>query len=302
MANICNCSLSLSNTGTPSKQSIAAVTKKLIFVKLYADDGTRNKIASTDTLDASYFDALVNNSDASKRWYPTPEIKNVTDDRADPSTETFTDNTIAITTDGARSFLGLMLNMGSVFLSKLQSIACNKVGVYYVDNCGKINGTISSDGLSLYPVAISDGSFDARLIKATDAAIAKVQISFNVSAIEKDSNLRLAEPESDVDLLALDGLLDVNAAISAPSTTGFVAALSLDYGAFGDPIKAKGWLLADFVLYNETQAASVVITSTTESPDGTYTFITPAQTAADVMTLTSAKDGFELVAATVTIP
>ena len=66
MANICNCSLSLSNTGIPSKQSIAAVTKKLIFVKLYADDGTRNSIASTDTLDDAYFSAKVNNADASK--------------------------------------------------------------------------------------------------------------------------------------------------------------------------------------------------------------------------------------------
>lgn len=302
MANICNCSLTLSNTGVPGKQSLSSVTKKLIFVKLFADDGTRNSIASTDTLDAAYFTGKVNEADASKRWYPTPEIKNVTDERADPTTETFTDNTTAITIEGARTFLGVMLSMGPVFLSKLGAIACNKVGVYYIDNCGKISGSLSADGTKLYPVAIAEGSFDARLVKTSDAAIAKVQVGFTVSSIEKDASLRLAEPESDVNLLQLDGLLDVNAAISGESTTGFVAALTLDYGAFGDPIKAKGWVLADFALYNETAASSIVITSVTESPDGTYTFVIPAQTPADVLTLTSSKDGFELAAATVTVP
>ena len=299
---LCLCSLTLGNTGTPSKQTIAAVTKKVVFVPLYADDGTRNSVASTDTLNLAYFTALVNNADASKRWYPTPEIKNITDERADPTVETFTDNTTAIAAQGVRSFLGLANNMGGVFLSKLQAIKCNKVGVYFIDECGKLVGTVSADGLSLYPVAISDGSFDPRMVKTTDSTIAKVQLGFNVSSLEQDYNLRVVETEADADLLNLSVLLDVNAAISAPSTTGFVAALTLDYGPFGDAIKVKGWLLADFVLYNETSEAAIVITSVTEGPDGTYTFVIPAQTPADVLTLTSSKDGFELVAATITIP
>lgn len=301
MANICNCSLTLSNTGVPGKQSIAAVTKKLVFVKMYDDDGVRNSIASTDTLDQAYFDALVNQADASKRWYPTPEIKNITDERGDPTTETFTDNTVAVTIAGARTFTGVMLSMGSVFLGKLEAIACNNVGVYYIDNCGKLSGTISADGTKLYPVEIADGSFDVRLLKAADTAIAKVQVSFTVSALEKDANLRIAEPESDADLLKLSGLLDVNAATSGESTTGFVSALTLDYGSFGDAIKVKGWALADFSLYNETSASSVAITSVTESPQGTYTFVIPAQSPADVLTLTGSKAGYDL-SASITVP
>ena len=54
----------------------------------------------------------------------------------------------------------------------------------------------------------------------------------------------------------------------------------------------KGAVLADFDLYNDTATASVVITSVTESPDGTYTFVIPAQTSADSMTLNLQKDGF----------
>lgn len=192
--------------------------------------------------------------------------------------------------------------MGSVFLGKLEAIACNKVGVYYIDDCGRLVGAASADGLSLYPIAISDGSFDTRLVKATDATVAKVQISFNVASIESDAALRVAEPEADADLLYLSGLLDVNAAISSESTTGFVAALTLDYGSFAAPLSVKSWVLGDFALYNETDLASVTISSVTESPSGTYTFVFAAQTSADVLTLTSAKSGFELRPATITIP
>jgi hypothetical protein len=46
----------------------------------------------------------------------------------------------------------------------------------------------------------------------------------------------------------------------------------------------------------------VVITSVTESPDGTYTFVIPAQTSADVLTLNLQKDGFDMTALTVVIP
>ena len=98
------------------------------------------------------------------------------------------------------------------------------------------------------------------------------------------------------------GILDVNAVYSSISTTGFVMATTSDYGDVKTPLVVKGLLLADFSLYNNTAAASVVITSVTESPDGTYTFVIPAQTSADVMTLTISADGFELQDTTITIP
>jgi len=300
MAEFCACGLGLSNTGF--KEELASVTRRLFFMNTIADDGTRNAILSTDTIDETYILAKLNETDKSKRWYPSPELKNIVDERADPSTESFNDGSTAITSEGVRAFIGLALKSGPVFLGKLEAIGCEKVSAFYVDACNGITGSVSSDGLKLYPVQIASGSYYSKLVKISDAGINKVQMQFNVSTLEKDSNLRVVKAESDVDLLSVDGLYDVNAAISGASTTGFVAALTMDYGNFAEPLKVKNWVVGDFSLYNETDLSSVIITSVTESPSGTYTFVIPAQTSADVMTLTSQKDGFELRAATVTVP
>jgi hypothetical protein len=61
-------------------------------------------------------------------------------------------------------------------------------------------------------------------------------------------------------------------------------------------------LLADFTVYNETTTSAVTITSATELPDGTYTFVFAAQTSADVLTLALVKDSLEMTDLTVTVP
>jgi hypothetical protein len=76
------------------------------------------------------------------------------------------------------------------------------------------------------------------------------------------------------------------------TTTGFVSKIDTIYGAKYDSTVFAGGVLADFTLYNETTASSVTITSVTEAPDGTYTFVIPAQSSADVLTLTFSKLGF----------
>ena len=101
----------------------------------------------------------------------------------------------------------------------------------------------------------------------------------------------------------VNGLTDVNVAVSNESTTGFTGVATLDYGSCLNPEKFVGAQLADWSLYNDTQDAAVVITSATEGPDGTYTFVYAAQTPADVLTLTiNLSTGFELSTTTITTP
>jgi hypothetical protein len=96
-----------------------------------------------------------------------------------------------------------------------------------------------------------------------------------------------------VDLLSYVDLIPVvMGAASSITTTGFVSKIDTIYGAKYDSAVFAGGVLADFTLYNETTASSVTITSVTEAPDGTYTFVIPAQSSADVLTLTFAKLGF----------
>jgi hypothetical protein len=173
------------------------------------------------------------------------------------------------------------------------------VGAYFVDDCGNLVGSLSDDEQTLYPVAIAEGSFDVMLVKANDSATGRVQISFDISALESDATLREL---GGLDFSDYTGLLDVNAVISGISTTAFTATLTLDYGKFQDPIPARGFVLADFDVYNVTDAASVTPSSVVESSAGVYVFTIPAQTSTDDLTLNLDKDGFEMAETEFSIP
>lgn len=65
---ICNCaSNGMNNTGYACVP-IFYSTKMIMLVPTYKSDGTKNYIASTDTLNQAYFDAKINNADAAQRW------------------------------------------------------------------------------------------------------------------------------------------------------------------------------------------------------------------------------------------
>jgi len=109
--------------------------------------------------------------------------------------------------------------------------------------------------------------------------------------------------ETSIDVKDLQGLQDVTAAAATSiAVTGFVTSLTGSYGTAVNPNTIKGLLAADFTLYNETTTSSVAITTVTETPDGTYTFVFGAETSADVLTLALVKDGFEMTDLSITLP
>ena len=50
---------------------LAKVARQQFFVPYKADDGTRNAITVGDTIDDTYISDRINDTDKSKRWYPT---------------------------------------------------------------------------------------------------------------------------------------------------------------------------------------------------------------------------------------
>lgn len=309
MTMFCSCSGTLSNTGVPTKQRVMGVGVKLIAVRMKADDGTANAIANDAVIDQAYLDALINNEDESKRWFPLGEFKSVDDVRADTATESFTDGTAQLTQQGVRSYTGWLLNYAASYIKTLKSFQCQSFGVYVVWSCGDITGSVSKDGASLYPIRVNNYSWDPMLIKANPSAVGKVQLKFEYSQLEKDENLRtISEDEITADVLNAEGLLPVKGSVSGISTTGFVAALTVDYDVFLSASKevVPAWVVGDFALQNKTTNSAVTITSVTEAPEGTYTFVIPAQSSADVLELTNVKTsgqkpGFGLKE-TITIP
>ena len=288
----CACNGSILNTGTPSKQRVIASGVKLIALRMKADDGTSNKILSSDTIDQAYIDAAINNEDASKRWYPIGIFKNQEDVRADPASESISDGSSILTQQGVRTYTGWLLNYAAAYLEALESFKCQSFGLFMVDDCGGITGAVSKDGLSLRPVRVNENSWNPTFIKATPTVSAKVQLSFEFSQLERDKYLRvISEDEITGDMLDEEGLLPLKGTTSGIATTGFVTALIVAFDIFLDAAKGNvpGWLATDFAVFNKTTNAAVVITSVTEAPEGTYTFVIPAQTSADVLELTNIK-------------
>jgi len=290
----CNCSLTLQNTGVPGCKTIFSVSKKLILVPLYGDDGSENKIdLINDVLDASYFTGKVNETDGSKRWYPLPLIDNVEDVKADPVTQSTNAGRNIIVEDGARTFSGVLLKQSNVLIGKINSFKCKKFGVYIIDKDGNLIGNVDGDFLA--PIPVDEDTLNVALGKTTDTTVQEIQISFEFSLTAKDEDLSMiaASEMAGASLLLLNGLLDINQVISNPAVGGFTSTNTLDYGTALNKINVKGLALADFAVYNNTTPGAVVITSVTESADGVYDIVIPAQTALDSLTVTISKVGFE---------
>ena len=318
MANvICNCSTGGGNTGTPSCYGVFDVTIQAILVEYFKADGSINGIdistlsAGGTILDQTYLDSKVKNVNSNERWYPTPALKNIVDERADDITETFEDSTEIFIQEGARTFEGLIIKGDPIMLGALQAWRCVDAGVFLIDKSGNLIGDGSREGF-LDPILLEQDSFRAGLIKGTDTTKQKDRIRFTVASTQNDANLRMIEAVSiTAALIGVRGLIDVVASnVSNITATGFDVQLNTRYGGLTTPIPAEGMILTDFEI-NEVSPAPgpIAITSVTESAvtPGLYSFVIPAQTSGDLLRVTNPSVGplsknFDLNLFDVTIP
>jgi len=314
MAELCACGTGGGNLGRPSCFPVFDVTKKAILVEYYKPDGSINGIELASLtggkLDQTYLDARIKDVNGKTRWYPTPELKNITDERAEDITETFEDTSSVFIQEGARTFTGLIVKGDPVLLGNLQKWRCLTIGVFFIDKSGNLIGKKNRDGF-LDPILLQDESFSASLIKGTDTTKQKDSISFIVSQLENDADLRMIEAgEITANLISAGGLVDVTvAAVGSITTTGFEAQLNTPFGGVTSPIPAEGLGLSDFEVFNNTSSSSVVVTSVTESgvTEGLYTFVIPTQISGDELVVSNTSvspltKNFDLSKFTVTIP
>jgi hypothetical protein len=311
MSALCTCDFSLGNTGQAGCQPIMKQTKMLIAVPTFDSTGVKNKILISATLDPSYLTARLNDTDASKRWYPIGSLRNVGGERPEPIYETAAGGQRAFVKEAIRTFNAQLWaeNSSPQYLSKLKSFRCNDFSVYIIDLDNNLVGTVpfTEDG-SLYPIRVDKATWSPNAIFGGDETVGKISIIFDWNENERDEQLRMIkEGEYTFDLTNANGLLDVNATYSSITTTGFTVDLNLIYGSAKNKIGLPGLVIGDFALYNTTDSASVTITSVTESATvkGRYVFVIPTQTSADVLRLTPTKNGYDfdnVVASPITIP
>lgn len=297
---VCKCDSGLVNSGIPNCVSGFERIVKLFFVYQVANDGTSNGIPCSQTIDEAYLTSKLNESDPSKRWYPTGKISTVTEVRNDPTTETI-DNVDFIVEKGSRTFNGFFVDTATstpTYLKFLKSTECPSIMYFGIDVNGTIVGIESIEGVSneatLQGLKIQQKSIFSRPVPATSTTIAKNELTFTLDQLVQDENIAyISASEITADLLSANGLLDVVLNDTLTSITELVVDATLVYGSLCNKLAFSGAdEVTDWALYNLTTQLVVPITGVVESPSGTYTISYAAQTALDEVSLTLTKDGY----------
>lgn len=291
----CLCGTGLGNLGLSSCVVNRNVTNKLFFVPVYDSTGVKNKLDLTGTINEATIIALINQSDASKRWYLSPVFENVVKATADTTFEEAPSQRKKRLKTGKKSFSAEHWDVAPQLEGKYNEYLCGGWGVIELDIDGNIIG--KKVGTDLYPIPVDGDSFDVKYVDPTDAATSKLMVSFDYNRLMKSEELWLiSADELGADLNDQDGLKDVELEFVSKTSTQVVVNATLSYGTAVQLLKVKGLLAADFALYNNTLSASHTIATVTEGTganEGQYTITYTAITGSvDNLTLSMAKDGY----------
>lgn len=296
MAEICSCETVMGNTGLPSCYKALTLATGIFMTPTYANDGTKNVIDTTDTIDDAYILAAINNADQSKRWFPLQKLNAVTSERAEPTFDTRSDGGQAFVKQGIRNFSFEIWEGGARFKKQLDKGRCREFS-FFIINEGRIIGLdLTDEQLELAPIRIAKDSLVVNYLFATDTTVEKVSVSFQFDQRENDGNLSYVEVEDDADLTGYRGLLDIYSEIVQNTLTTVTVKLFNKYGAANNKNVLTGLVAGDFALYNVTDSAAVTVGSVVESPEGTYLISFTAQTANDVLRITPTKAGYDFTA------
>lgn len=307
-ARVCDCNVTLANTGVGCTP-LMKVVKRPWIMPVRDSLGALNYIDLAGTLDNTYFAGLINQADSSKRLYPLPEIKNITDARDKPTTFTWKDGTEVFIRTGVRKFEGMFPpdSASPQLNGTIETFKCGNPGFFGVDADGTIWGKISSDGTKLYPVIMDAQSIAATFTKPTDTEPQMMGLTFNFHPTETDCQLRglvVTELVGGIDPLSYDGLVNVYAKVISCTITKLVIKLYDDFGTALNPRTVKNLVVGDFSLtkvaspYTATPSA-VLLTGTgaafSES-SGTYSITYKTSddpSVTDHLALTPTKAGFD---------
>ena len=301
MAVNCLCDGSALNLGKTNCVENLTLPVKLGFEYRTSNAGVLNSIdLATDTIDASFMNAWINQADESLRLFMTPEIILESDERGDPITETL-GRIDTIVADGLRDVSFYIVDGASPAMKNaLDGFSCKDMTVYTITESSQIGGN-GRTATTLAGRRIAAKTMHAKWMPKTETTVAKILVTFTLSASENDADIAFIPYTPTVtglgrmvvDPLDYDGLIDTNIGeATSITTTTFVTEIDFNTSAHGNHEPFQGGVVGDFTLENITVPAPIVITSSTESPDGTYTFVMPVATSGHILRLTGSKDGY----------
>lgn len=311
----CTCPSVYGNTGLPGCQQAFGVARDFWLVPIYDSTGAKNTISTSDLvsgkLPQAFFIGKFNDNDDEDRFYPIRNVEQYNPEKAEPNVFTYDSGNKERLSEGSRTFSFFLPGVEPAFIQNLEQSACGDLGIYVKDEKNNILGDGSTANESR-PMRIARNSMNVDLQLGTDGQPYGVMVSFDLEKSVLDTNIRVIgagtlATDVDFEAFGLQGLVTLNATISAEATTGFTAAIDTQYGDQLSLTPFVAGALADFYLYNETTDAVVTITGldVTNAATGVYVFTYIAQTSADVLGLyvkPETKNGYELLRTAVVTP
>lgn len=309
------CRTSAKNTGIPSTTTVD-ITVGYFLVPLVASDGTKNmlEIGGGTAANGGYsqddIEALINQADPSKRWYPINDLKNVSETRADSIFEEYEGGSKAKIQDGVLSFTAKKVDVDFKYLKKLRALVCTfkgNLGLVKIDVCSDLIGAVGVNGTDevLVPVPIDTASADIMFMRALNTTAANNTINFDIQRYFNDEDFCVFRANYDnelgegINLLNVTGLIDWDvfddtdfaADSSSQEITGPAVA---DFGGVqGEPLDLPA---SAYEFYNVTQAGAIVPDTVAYDDVGlaTWTFPAASFAAADVINpgLAAATTGY----------
>ena len=298
MAIDCTCNNTLQNLGSPECPPVMQIARKFIFVPKYKSDGSENRLSldpALQNISKSNLMTLINASNPSDRYFPTAQVDNTEDVRAEPITQEFNSGKIITVREGARTNTSIIPLGSTQELAHYKSFGCSEFGAYVIDAGGNFIYYDKGDGYA-YPIQIDAETFYCQLMKATDAEVQMLSLAWQWKLSQKDQNLRFVSADSlDFNIDDLNGLFDVSGVFSNASTSGFD--LKLTTTDFDTPV-------SDLVVGDVSalvNGASATLSSWTESTteEGKYSAVWTSQlTAGDEYNIVISKSGFDFASVT----
>jgi len=293
---VCNCNDGVDGFGIASCVELMKRAVGFGFQKTKSYNAY-NSVDGSVVLDQATWETLLYTSDKDVRMNVLRNVKNVTDERADPEFENL-DGIDYVVAEGQRYISFEVIGTPSKLKSIVEGLNCGDYSVFTITAAEQLGGW--KNGTDLRGVPIEKGTLYTKIIPATRTTKAKLMVKFMIAEAFNDGDTGLI-PSDDVtaDLLGTNSQIQIaTSAVTVASATTIT--LDLDYYANDSttPQAYVGAVAGDFDLYNNDTALSVAAT-VAEGVDGSYTLTFAAQTTADDLELRD-KSGSKIAFTTVT--
>lgn len=287
------------NFGRPACIEDMGVIDGAILVPLISSTGIKNRIALSSFTYNDVLSKFIDYAEPRDRWYDLPQFVVVEPTVGDTQFQEAPSGKKVKTRTGIRSFAAQIWAKDATpaMSGKLESVSCGSWAMFLKTSENNIVGIVR-DGY-LYPIPIDEQSFDPKYMFPTDTTSAMINLGFDFSRMFKIAEMylinmnRIWDDSADgeyktIELSDLPKVVDCNLVVSGtPTTTTVTVIVNDDYrqgtriGDVDPKGNIKGLLLADFLVYNATDALTVTATSVTESEAGVYDIVMPAQGSGD---------------------